>query len=176
MVQSEGARPCTNTNCGYYVIPFRRLFELYQKEPRRRSLLPCALKLGRPRTASSVDPSFCLYSLGYKKRDSSNIQGRPCRPPRCDVHHRNFHRQPRIFRRSTRAPSPSRVVGRAALMRRLLLYDPLPCGAITASITRSRLKLPGFWRGGNSRKLWSHWPTYDAAGAMVNMCSRYQRW
>ena len=31
--------------------------------------------------------------------------------------------------------------------------------AVTASITRSRLKLPGFWRGGNSRKLWSHCPT-----------------
>jgi 3-oxoacyl-[acyl-carrier-protein] synthase II len=27
--------------------------------------------------------------------------------------------------------------------------------AVTASITRSRLKLPGFWRGGNSRKLCS---------------------
>lgn len=30
---------------------------------------------------------------------------------------------------------------------------------MTASITRSRLKLPGFWRGGNSLKLWSHLPT-----------------
>ena len=28
--------------------------------------------------------------------------------------------------------------------------------AVTASMTRSRLKLPGFWRGGNSLKLWSH--------------------
>ena len=35
----------------------------------------------------------------------------------------------------------------------------LPCDAVTASITRSRLKLPGFWRGGKSRKLWSQFPT-----------------
>ena len=38
-------------------------------------------------------------------------------------------------------------------------YLPLPCGLVTASITRSRLKLPGFMRGGNSRKLCSHCPT-----------------
>ena len=30
---------------------------------------------------------------------------------------------------------------------------------VTASITRSRLKLPGFWRGGYSLKLCNHWPT-----------------
>lgn len=30
---------------------------------------------------------------------------------------------------------------------------------VTASMTRSRLKLPGFWRGGNSLKLCSHLPT-----------------
>ena len=30
---------------------------------------------------------------------------------------------------------------------------------VTASMTRSRLKLPGFWRGGNSLKLCSHRPT-----------------
>ena len=34
-------------------------------------------------------------------------------------------------------------------------FDP----AVTASMTRSRLKLPGFCRGGNSLKLCSHWPT-----------------
>jgi hypothetical protein len=33
------------------------------------------------------------------------------------------------------------------------------CTFVTASITRSRLKLPGFWRGGNSRKLCSHCAT-----------------
>ena len=38
-------------------------------------------------------------------------------------------------------------------------YRPEPCWAVTASITRSRLKLPGFCRGGNSRKLCSHCPT-----------------
>ena len=43
-----------------------------------------------------------------------------------------------------------------AIARRQLL---LPALLMTASITRSRLKLPGFWRGGNSLKLWSHWPT-----------------
>ncbi len=34
-----------------------------------------------------------------------------------------------------------------------------PCGLVTASMTRSRLKLPGFWRGGKSRKLCNHLPT-----------------
>ena len=38
-------------------------------------------------------------------------------------------------------------------------HASLPALLITASITRSRLKLPGFWRGGNSLKLCSHWPT-----------------
>ena len=51
-----------------------------------------------------------------------------------------------------------------------------PGVAVTASMTRSRLKLPGFCRGGNSLKLCSHSPTYAAAGAIMNMCSRYQRW
>jgi len=45
----------------------------------------------------------------------------------------------------------------------------------TDSITLSRLKLPGFCRGGNSRKLCSHWPTIPAAGATMNMCSANQR-
>ena len=36
---------------------------------------------------------------------------------------------------------------------------PPCCGFDIASITWSRLKLPGFCRGGNSRKLCSHWPT-----------------
>ena len=35
----------------------------------------------------------------------------------------------------------------------------LPGTSDTASITRSRLKLPGFWRGGNSLKLCSHCAT-----------------
>jgi hypothetical protein len=33
---------------------------------------------------------------------------------------------------------------------------PLPCGLVTASMTLSKLKLPGFWRGGNSRKVCSY--------------------
>ena len=45
--------------------------------------------------------------------------------------------------------------------------------SMTVSITRSRLKLPGFWRGGNSLKLSSHWPTYAAAGAKINMWSTH---
>ena len=48
--------------------------------------------------------------------------------------------------------------------------------SVTASITRSRLKLPGFCRGGNSRKLCSQLPTKAAAGAIRNIRSRYQRW
>ena len=51
-----------------------------------------------------------------------------------------------------------------------------PCGFVTASMTRSRLKLPGFWRGGKSRKLCSQRATYAPAGAIANMRSRYQRW
>ena len=34
-----------------------------------------------------------------------------------------------------------------------------PWTLVTASITRSRLKEPGFWRGGNSLKLCSHLAT-----------------
>ena len=49
-----------------------------------------------------------------------------------------------------------------------------PC--CTASIARSRLKLPGFWRGGKSRKLCSHLPMYAPAGAIMNIRSMYQRW
>ncbi len=47
--------------------------------------------------------------------------------------------------------------GRAPTHRRRPAH--CPCGRVTASITRSRLKLPGFWRGGNSRKLCSQRPT-----------------
>ena len=39
---------------------------------------------------------------------------------------------------------------------------------VIASITWSRLKLAGFWRGGNSLKLCSHWPTYRPAGTIRN--------
>ena len=53
--------------------------------------------------------------------------------------------------------------------RQFLLFE------VTASITRSRLKLPGFCRGGNSRKLCNHCPTYALAGAMMNICSTHQR-
>ena len=35
---------------------------------------------------------------------------------------------------------------------------------VSFSITWLRLKLPGFWRGGNSLKLCIHSPTYMAAG------------
>ena len=34
-------------------------------------------------------------------------------------------------------------------------------------MTRSRLKLPGFWRGGNSLKLCSQLATYAPAGGYV---------
>ena len=44
------------------------------------------------------------------------------------------------------------------LYSRTKRYLSPPC-LVTASITRSRLKLPGFWRGGNSRKLCSHCAT-----------------
>ena len=54
--------------------------------------------------------------------------------------------RPRCARRPDRAQPSARPQRPAA-------------GAVTASITRSRLKLPGFCRGGNSRKLCSHWPT-----------------
>ena len=43
--------------------------------------------------------------------------------------------------------------------RRILVDDYCLEPAVTASMTRSRLKLPGFWRGGNSLRLWSHCPT-----------------
>jgi argininosuccinate synthase len=71
-----------------------------------------------------------------------------------------------------------RLVEQLTLDRDLVhLRDRLaPEVAVTASMTRSRLKLPGFCRGGNSRKLCSHSPTYAPAGAIMNMCSRYHCW
>jgi hypothetical protein len=56
---------------------------------------------------------------------------------------------------------PKREKGRACLPAGAALQTVycFPALLVTASITRSRLKLPGFWRGGNSLKLCSHWPT-----------------
>ena len=63
--------------------------------------------------------------------------------------------------------------GDGALLFGVAIYlSPAPF--VTASITRSRLKLPGFWRGGNSRKLCSQLATKPAAGAIANMRSEYQ--
>ena len=50
----------------------------------------------------------------------------------------------------------------------LVVMPPL----VTTSITRLRLKLPGFWLGGNSRKLCSHCPMYVAAGAKMKARQR----
>jgi hypothetical protein len=52
---------------------------------------------------------------------------------------------------------PPRTGGNPLKLSRQIVYlSPAPL--LMASITRSRLKLPGFWRGGNSRKLCSHSP------------------
>jgi hypothetical protein len=53
----------------------------------------------------------------------------------------------RPLERARRRPRPGDAAG--------YWFEPW----VTASITRSRLKLPGFWRGGKSRKLCSQLPT-----------------
>jgi hypothetical protein len=76
--------------------------------------------------------------------------------------------------RSESRHAPTRVLNtksRADTLEALYLPDRL-----TDSMTRSRLKLPGFWRGGNSRKLCSHCATKETAGATMNIRSMYQRW
>ena len=63
------------------------------------------------------------------------------------------------FRCERPHPVGTSAAGQVGSVLLSIRYHCLPGLLITASMTRSRLKLPGFWRGGNSRKLCSHCPT-----------------
>jgi hypothetical protein len=56
----------------------------------------------------------------------------------------------------------------AACGHRLLAKRYAALGAVIFSMTESRLKLAGFWRGGNSLKLEIHCPTIAWAGTSRN--------
>jgi hypothetical protein len=70
---------------------------------------------------------------------------------------------PIIFLKKEKRP---RVGGRSGLLRLVTGANFSPALFAIASTTRSRLRLPGFWRGGNSRKICSHRPGQVPACAL----------
>ena len=99
--------------------------------------------------------------IGRARDERLDRGARGALAPRIERRRRRLRHGARITRRGTaghqdwnrRSAQQARRRGETHALRHW------PCGFVTASITRSRLKLPGFWRGGNSRKLCSHWPT-----------------